>query len=198
MSCFQIPGWEFELVLMSVCVFSGSVRSSLVWHSRHGWRGHRMFSGAELCHHRGRRPSRSIHRGAWDRYRQAHTRIIHVHAQTPRWHHFLCVCVGHLLGLSHDDSKFCEERFGSTEDKRLMSSILTSIDASKPWSRCTSATITDFFDDGNGEKWLWRNLMLLFSKMKFKYLMVIKPIISIWKSEYFYYCYYWFLKYHVE
>ena len=36
-------------------------------------------------------------------------------------------------------------------DKRLMSSILTSIDASKPWSRCTSATITDFFDDGNGE-----------------------------------------------
>lgn len=32
-----------------------------------------------------------------------------------------------------------------------MSSILTSIDASKPWSRCTSATITDFFDDGNGE-----------------------------------------------
>ncbi|KAL0204423.1 hypothetical protein M9458_002441, partial [Cirrhinus mrigala] len=57
--------------------------------------------------------------------------------------------IGHLLGLSHDDSKFCEERFGSTEDKRLMSSILTSIDASKPWSRCTSATITDFFDDGN-------------------------------------------------
>ncbi|KAF7689686.1 A disintegrin and metalloproteinase with thrombospondin motifs 5 isoform X1 [Silurus meridionalis] len=59
--------------------------------------------------------------------------------------------IGHLLGLSHDDSKFCEEKFGSTEDKRLMSSILTSIDASKPWSRCTSATITDFFDDGNAE-----------------------------------------------
>ncbi|KAG1967281.1 A disintegrin and metalloproteinase with thrombospondin motifs 5 [Pimephales promelas] len=59
--------------------------------------------------------------------------------------------IGHLLGLSHDDSKFCEERFGSNEDKRLMSSILTSIDASKPWSRCTSATITDFFDDGNAE-----------------------------------------------
>lgn len=59
---------------------------------------------------------------------------------------------GHLLGLSHDDSKFCEERFGVNSDKRLMSSILTSIDASKPWSRCTSATITDFFDDGNGEK----------------------------------------------
>ncbi|XP_062373786.1 A disintegrin and metalloproteinase with thrombospondin motifs 5 [Sardina pilchardus] len=59
--------------------------------------------------------------------------------------------IGHLLGLSHDDSKFCEERFGSLEDKRLMSSILTSIDASKPWSRCTSATITDFFDDGNAE-----------------------------------------------
>ncbi|XP_066516200.1 A disintegrin and metalloproteinase with thrombospondin motifs 5 [Hoplias malabaricus] len=59
--------------------------------------------------------------------------------------------IGHLLGLSHDDSKFCEERFGLTEDKRLMSSILTSIDASKPWSRCTSATITDFFDDGNAE-----------------------------------------------
>lgn len=58
---------------------------------------------------------------------------------------------GHLLGLSHDDSKFCEERFGVNSDKRLMSSILTSIDASKPWSRCTSATITDFFDDGNGE-----------------------------------------------
>uniref|UniRef100_A0A8C2JBF1 ADAM metallopeptidase with thrombospondin type 1 motif 5 n=1 Tax=Cyprinus carpio TaxID=7962 RepID=A0A8C2JBF1_CYPCA len=59
--------------------------------------------------------------------------------------------IGHLLGLLHDDSKFCEEQFGSTEDKRLMSSILTSIDASKPWSRCTSATITDFFDDGNAE-----------------------------------------------
>ncbi|XP_036397023.1 A disintegrin and metalloproteinase with thrombospondin motifs 5 [Megalops cyprinoides] len=59
--------------------------------------------------------------------------------------------IGHLLGLSHDDSKFCEEHFGSSEDKRLMSSILTSIDASKPWSRCTSATITDFFDDGNAE-----------------------------------------------
>ncbi|XP_064166713.1 A disintegrin and metalloproteinase with thrombospondin motifs 5 [Anguilla rostrata] len=59
--------------------------------------------------------------------------------------------IGHLLGLSHDDSKFCEERFGSSEDKRLMSSILTSIDASKPWSRCTSSTITDFFDDGNAE-----------------------------------------------
>lgn len=59
--------------------------------------------------------------------------------------------IGHLLGLSHDDSKFCEERFGSNEDKRLMSSILTSIDASKPWSRCTSSTITDFFDDGNAE-----------------------------------------------
>lgn len=58
---------------------------------------------------------------------------------------------GHLLGLSHDDSKFCEERFGVNSDKRLMSSILTSIDASKPWSRCTSATITDFFDDGNGK-----------------------------------------------
>ncbi|KAI1885176.1 hypothetical protein AGOR_G00217490 [Albula goreensis] len=59
--------------------------------------------------------------------------------------------IGHLLGLSHDDSKFCEERFGSSEEKRLMSSILTSIDASKPWSRCTSATITDFFDDGNAD-----------------------------------------------
>uniref|UniRef100_A0A8C9Z4I2 ADAM metallopeptidase with thrombospondin type 1 motif 5 n=1 Tax=Sander lucioperca TaxID=283035 RepID=A0A8C9Z4I2_SANLU len=58
--------------------------------------------------------------------------------------------IGHLLGLSHDDSKFCEERFGVNSDRRLMSSILTSIDASKPWSRCTSATITDFFDDGNG------------------------------------------------
>ncbi|CAL9698535.1 unnamed protein product [Knipowitschia caucasica] len=59
--------------------------------------------------------------------------------------------IGHLLGLSHDDSKFCEERFGVNSDKRLMSSILTSIDASKPWSKCTSATITDFFDDGNAE-----------------------------------------------
>ncbi|KAF7655453.1 hypothetical protein LDENG_00055730 [Lucifuga dentata] len=59
--------------------------------------------------------------------------------------------IGHLLGLSHDDSKFCEERFGASSDKQLMSSILTSIDASKPWSRCTSATITDFFDDGNAE-----------------------------------------------
>uniref|UniRef100_A0A8C7YYI8 ADAM metallopeptidase with thrombospondin type 1 motif 5 n=1 Tax=Oryzias sinensis TaxID=183150 RepID=A0A8C7YYI8_9TELE len=59
--------------------------------------------------------------------------------------------IGHLLGLSHDDSKFCEERFGVNSDKRLMSSILTSIDASKPWSRCTSSTITDFFDDGNAE-----------------------------------------------
>ncbi|XP_078214528.1 A disintegrin and metalloproteinase with thrombospondin motifs 5 isoform X2 [Callithrix jacchus] len=58
--------------------------------------------------------------------------------------------IGHLLGLSHDDSKFCEETFGSTEDKRLMSSILTSIDASKPWSKCTSATITEFLDDGHG------------------------------------------------
>lgn len=58
--------------------------------------------------------------------------------------------LGHLLGLSHDDSKFCEENFGSTEDKRLMSSILTSIDASKPWSKCTSATITEFLDDGHG------------------------------------------------
>ncbi|XP_076208596.1 A disintegrin and metalloproteinase with thrombospondin motifs 5 [Aptenodytes patagonicus] len=58
--------------------------------------------------------------------------------------------IGHLLGLSHDDSKFCEENFGSMEDKRLMSSILTSIDASKPWSKCTSATITEFFDDGHG------------------------------------------------
>ncbi|XP_036705359.1 A disintegrin and metalloproteinase with thrombospondin motifs 5 [Balaenoptera musculus] len=58
--------------------------------------------------------------------------------------------IGHLLGLSHDDSKFCEENFGSTEDKRLMSSILTSIDASKPWSKCTSTTITEFLDDGHG------------------------------------------------
>ncbi|KAG5851587.1 hypothetical protein ANANG_G00053240 [Anguilla anguilla] len=58
--------------------------------------------------------------------------------------------IGHLLGLSHDDSQFCEERFGSSEEKRLMSSILTSISASKPWSLCTSTTITDFFDDGNG------------------------------------------------
>lgn len=64
----------------------------------------------------------------------------------------ICGPLGHLLGLSHDDSKFCEERFGSNEDKRLMSSILTSIDASKPWSRCTSSTITDFFDDGHGEQ----------------------------------------------
>lgn len=64
---------------------------------------------------------------------------------------FICfISAGHLLGLSHDDSKFCEENFGSMEDKRLMSSILTSIDASKPWSKCTSATITEFFDDGHG------------------------------------------------
>lgn len=40
------------------------------------------------------------------------------------------------------------------EDKRLMSSILTSIDASKPWSKCTSATITEFFDDGHGKCYL--------------------------------------------
>ncbi|MGH0151520.1 UNVERIFIED_CONTAM: hypothetical protein FKN15_075214 [Acipenser sinensis] len=59
--------------------------------------------------------------------------------------------IGHLLGLSHDDSKYCEENFGTMEDKRLMSSILTSINASKPWSKCTSSTITDFFDDGHGE-----------------------------------------------
>uniref|UniRef100_H3AYS6 A disintegrin and metalloproteinase with thrombospondin motifs 5 n=2 Tax=Latimeria chalumnae TaxID=7897 RepID=H3AYS6_LATCH len=58
---------------------------------------------------------------------------------------------GHLLGLSHDDSKFCEENFGTMEDKRLMSSILTSIDASKPWSKCTSSTITEFLDDGHGD-----------------------------------------------
>lgn len=64
---------------------------------------------------------------------------------------YICfISTGHLLGLSHDDSKFCEENFGSMEDKRLMSSILTSIDASKPWSKCTSATITEFFDDGHG------------------------------------------------
>lgn len=64
---------------------------------------------------------------------------------------FICfISIGHLLGLSHDDSKFCEENFGSMEDKRLMSSILTSIDSSKPWSKCTSATITEFFDDGHG------------------------------------------------
>ncbi|XP_043557329.1 A disintegrin and metalloproteinase with thrombospondin motifs 5 [Chiloscyllium plagiosum] len=59
--------------------------------------------------------------------------------------------IGHLLGLSHDDSKFCEESYGLTEDKRLMSSILTSIDSSKPWSKCTSATVTEFFDDGHGD-----------------------------------------------
>ncbi|KAK1167708.1 A disintegrin and metalloproteinase with thrombospondin motifs 5-like [Acipenser oxyrinchus oxyrinchus] len=59
--------------------------------------------------------------------------------------------IGHLLGLSHDDSKYCEENFGTMEDKRLMSSILTSINASKPWSKCTSSTMTDFFDDGHGE-----------------------------------------------
>ncbi|XP_064185781.1 A disintegrin and metalloproteinase with thrombospondin motifs 5-like [Anguilla rostrata] len=59
--------------------------------------------------------------------------------------------IGHLLGLSHDDSQFCEEHFGSSEEKRLMSSILTSISASKPWSLCTSTTITDFFDDGNAD-----------------------------------------------
>ncbi|KAJ8338611.1 hypothetical protein SKAU_G00353970 [Synaphobranchus kaupii] len=59
--------------------------------------------------------------------------------------------IGHLLGVSHDDSKFCEERFGANEEKWLMSSILTSINTSKPWSRCTSSTITDFFDDGNEE-----------------------------------------------
>lgn len=64
--------------------------------------------------------------------------------------YFSFLCVGHLLGLSHDDSKFCEENFGSMEDKRLMSSILTSIDASKPWSKCTSATVTEFLDDGHG------------------------------------------------
>uniref|UniRef100_F6RJX5 A disintegrin and metalloproteinase with thrombospondin motifs 5 n=1 Tax=Monodelphis domestica TaxID=13616 RepID=F6RJX5_MONDO len=58
--------------------------------------------------------------------------------------------IGHLLGLSHDDSKFCEDNYGAMEDKRLMSSILTSIDASKPWSKCTSATITEFLDDGHG------------------------------------------------
>jgi len=79
-------------------------------------------------------------------------RILSVVLPTP---HLSPACTpppGHLLGLSHDDSKFCEERFGVNSDKRLMSSILTSIDASKPWSRCTSATITDFFDDGNGER----------------------------------------------
>eukprot|EP00062_Callorhinchus_milii_P017807 gi/632970660/ref/XP_007901773.1/ PREDICTED: A disintegrin and metalloproteinase with thrombospondin motifs 5 [Callorhinchus milii] len=59
--------------------------------------------------------------------------------------------IGHLLGLSHDDSKFCEETYGLTEDKRLMSSILTSIDSSKPWSKCTSATVSEFFDDGHGD-----------------------------------------------
>uniref|UniRef100_UPI00398E3D3F A disintegrin and metalloproteinase with thrombospondin motifs 5 n=1 Tax=Pristiophorus japonicus TaxID=55135 RepID=UPI00398E3D3F len=59
--------------------------------------------------------------------------------------------IGHLLGLSHDDSKFCEESYGLTEDTRLMSSILTSIDSSKPWSKCTSATVTEFFDNGHGD-----------------------------------------------
>lgn len=74
-----------------------------------------------------------------------------VHVQTCERPPLHFHAAGHLLGLSHDDSKFCEERFGVNSDKRLMSSILTSIDASKPWSRCTSATITDFFDDGNGK-----------------------------------------------
>lgn len=70
---------------------------------------------------------------------------------------YVFLIIGHLLGLSHDDSKFCEENFGSMEDKRLMSSILTSIDSSKPWSKCTSATITEFLDDGHGmyESWHW-------------------------------------------
>lgn len=78
-------------------------------------------------------------------------KLHHVVANLPVKMSSLPLPSGHLLGLSHDDSKFCEERFGVNSDKRLMSSILTSIDASKPWSRCTSATITDFFDDGNGE-----------------------------------------------
>ncbi|XP_069060180.1 A disintegrin and metalloproteinase with thrombospondin motifs 5 [Pleurodeles waltl] len=58
--------------------------------------------------------------------------------------------IGHLLGLSHDDSDFCKENFGPMKDKRLMSSVLTSIDASKPWSKCTTTTITEFMDDGHG------------------------------------------------
>lgn len=87
-----------------------------------------------------------------------------LHSPPSQTLHAVSFPTGHLLGLSHDDSKFCEERFGVNSDKRLMSSILTSIDASKPWSRCTSATITDFFDDGNGERGRLQTLAENFSQ----------------------------------
>lgn len=96
---------------------------------------------------------------------------------------------GHLLGLSHDDSKFCEERFGVNSDKRLMSSILTSIDASKPWSRCTSATITDFFDDGNGECWRLCRILKALGKENTKQqqtsvIFIIRRTPHSWNSRY--------------
>lgn len=63
---------------------------------------------------------------------------------------FIFCFVGYLFGFFYDDFKFCEENFGSIEEKRLMFFILISIDVFKSWFKCISVIIIEFLDDGYG------------------------------------------------
>ncbi|XP_043540032.1 A disintegrin and metalloproteinase with thrombospondin motifs 5-like [Chiloscyllium plagiosum] len=58
--------------------------------------------------------------------------------------------IGHLLGMPHDSSDICIQVGELPSSNQMMSNLLTRIDYSEPWSRCSSKLSLGFFESGRG------------------------------------------------
>ncbi|XP_078060621.1 A disintegrin and metalloproteinase with thrombospondin motifs 4-like [Mustelus asterias] len=54
--------------------------------------------------------------------------------------------IGHLLGMPHDSSDICAQVGELPSANQMMSNMLTRIDYSEPWSRCSSKLSLGFFE----------------------------------------------------
>ncbi|XP_058490531.1 A disintegrin and metalloproteinase with thrombospondin motifs 8-like [Solea solea] len=59
--------------------------------------------------------------------------------------------LGHVLSMSHDDSKNCKRQFGELGGHYLMAPLFVSLNMTAPWSPCSALSITEFFDNGYGD-----------------------------------------------
>ncbi|XP_072471027.1 A disintegrin and metalloproteinase with thrombospondin motifs 1 [Notamacropus eugenii] len=59
--------------------------------------------------------------------------------------------LGHVFNMPHDDAKQCASINGINWDSHIMTSMLSNLDRSQPWSPCSAYMITSFLDNGHGE-----------------------------------------------
>ncbi|XP_063273776.1 A disintegrin and metalloproteinase with thrombospondin motifs 8 isoform X2 [Prinia subflava] len=59
--------------------------------------------------------------------------------------------LGHVLSMTHDNSKNCERLFGPLGEHHVMAPLFIQLNKSQPWSPCSAMYLTEFLDAGHGD-----------------------------------------------